>query len=496
MKVTLILLFILCISNSFSQNHLTGYLNYYNKSGENLTIISISGNECVNCYASIHYLIDDLKLEKSNSIFLIKDVPERELVYFMLNNFSIDTAKYSIVIDNALFNELNSNSGYSSSISICNSKELIFQTGFKNLDLVSLKQYYKNTFDIKLSDSLDISNFAGAGASTLQIKNDSTILVYNYFRNTIFEYNTKSASINRSVGGKDLISEVDSFLLLTELEEFELDFARTSKDAQQMFKTVPSRISPRGVYVTDNFIYLPLEILAYDLVINDLKVPVDTAFQLKWFSFFAKYDMNWNLINRYSFPYQIPDFKGFFNYLPHGQFINDSVFIMRTSTASSDSLSIKYILQERSTFPKLDNFLLLKYPEHFQVISKGMRNVYSSKIINDSYYFNVEPIIYNPALNSKFLLEGWDYQPISDSTKTNIWIDVVHQLANGNYLVLGTKNYSSTWYAVYDQNFKFLEQKKIIDRPLISIVIKNDKIWGMDLTEEYGTLFCYDIIYK
>ena len=202
----------------------------------------------------------------------------------MEDKFSINTAKYSVVIDNALFKELNSNSGYTSSISICNSKDILFQTSFKNLDLVSLKKYYTNKIDIKLSDSLDISSFAGAGASTLQVKNDSTILVYNYFRNTIFEFNSKSASINRSVGWKNLISEVDNFLSLSELEKFEIDFASTNTDAQQMFKNVPSRISPRGVYVTDNYIYLPLEILSYDLVIHDNKVPVDTAFQLKWFS--------------------------------------------------------------------------------------------------------------------------------------------------------------------------------------------------------------------
>ncbi|MBK7038848.1 MAG: hypothetical protein IPH42_21600 [Bacteroidetes bacterium] len=496
MKNIIIILFIFRLSNVFSQNSLTTFLNQYNQSGQNLTIISISGTECVNCYASIHNLIDELKLEKSNTLFLIKDVPKRELVFFMEDKFSIDTAKYSVVIDNALFKELNSNSGYTSSISICNSKDILFQTSFKNLDLVSLKKYYTNKIDIKLSDSLDISSFAGAGASTLQVKNDSTIFVYNYFRNTIFEFNSKSASINRSVGWKNLISEVDNFLSLSELEKFEIDFASTNTDAQQMFKNVPSRISPRGVYVTDNYIYLPLEILSYDLVIHDNKVPVDTAFQLKWFSFFAKYDMEWNLVERYSFPYQIPEFKGFFNYLPSGQFLNDSVFVMRTSTPSSDSLAIKYILPQNSTAPRLENFLSVKYPEHFQVISKGMRNVYTSKTINDNYYFNAEPIIYNDELKSKFLLEGWEYQPVSDSTKTNVWIDVIHQLPNGSYLVLGTKNYTSTWYALYDQNFILIEQKKIIDRPLISLVIKNDKIWGMDLTDEYGTLYSYEIVFQ
>ncbi len=496
MKAIFIFLSILRFSNIFSQNELSYYLNLYNQSSKNLTVISISGNECVNCYASIHYLLNDLKMESTNTLFLVKDVPKRELGFFMEDKFNIDTAQYRIIIDNLFFSALNNKSGFSSSISVCNDESLLFQTEFKNIDIVSLKKYLPGRFKIQLSDSLDVSNFAGAGASMLQVKNDSLILIYNYFRSAVFEYNLNTQKITKSIAGKNLKTELNDYLMISELDPSEINFANTNTDAQQMFKTVPSRIAPRNVYVTENYIYLALEVLSYDLVIDNKIVPVDTSFQLKWFSFFAKYDRDWNLINRYSFPYQISEYKPFFNYLPSGQFLNDSIFIMRASTASSDSLAIEYLLPNKSTVPKFVRFLSIKYPDYFPVLSKGMRNVYSSEIVNDEYFFNTEPIVYNDVLNFKHLLEGWDYQSVSDSSKTNTWIDIIEPLNNGNYLVLGTKNYTSTWYALYDKNFMLIEQKKIIDRPLISMVFKNNKIWGMDLTEEYGTLYSFEINYE
>lgn len=476
-----------------SQSLLKQKLDEYNSLKANQIILTISGTECVNCYANINYLLGKLQLDSTNSTLVIDGVPDRELDFFIEERLGVIPETVNVIRDNVLF-QLLSDGNSSSQVFILHEDSIIYQEELRSISLNQFLRYRAQTIQIKELLVADITSFAGAIASSFQVLNDSIILVYNYFRNVVFIYNFQLNKIVNSIGGRELSLILDELLTLSELTQEDLHYNTTS-DAQEFLSTVPYRVVPRNVYVSENYIYLPIEVLAYDISINATERIPDTLFQLKWFSFLLKYNREMQLISKFSFNYQVPGFAGFFNYLQESQMLNDSTLAMRVSTRSADSLYFYYNLNDSVSNPIPSFIPDCAYPEYVIPFSDGKLHVYYSQVEGKHYFFKPEPVVYEFSSDKKIILAGWDYKQISDTSPTNCWIDDIQFNNDGTIYIVGTQNYSNTWLCVYNSNFELLKKIKITDRPLIDTKIIGRFIYGLDITDEYGKFYKYEIIF-
>jgi hypothetical protein len=454
-------------------------------------VLTISGTECVNCYASMHYLIDALLLDSTNSLIIVNGVPKRELSFFVEEKLGLEPNTSKVIIDNDLFLAISGGKS-NSMLSILKEDTVVYQSEFKNLNMQQIINLRAKNIQIEEHAVADVTSFAGAVASTFQVLNDSVIIFYNYYRGIVYEYNFRSHTITNSVGGKELTPLLDKLLAMSELSQEDLQFNKTP-EAQVMLSTVPYRAVPRNIYVTENFIYLPVEVLSYDISINNSNPIPDTIFQLKWFSFFIKYDKQFNPLSYFAFSYQIPDYPGFFNYLQTSQFLNDSTLAMRVSTRSEDSLYFYYTLSDSIRNPIPSSVPECSYPDHIKAYTNGRLHVYYSQIEGSHYFFKPEPILYELNTNRRIGLNGWNYNKITDTSRTNCWIDDVQFNNDGTIYVVGTQDYSTTWLCVYNNTYDLLSRIEIINRPLIDTKITGKYIYGLDLTEEYGKFYAFEI---
>ncbi|MFN3940393.1 MAG: hypothetical protein ACK4IY_07380, partial [Chitinophagales bacterium] len=257
-----------------------------------------------------------------------------------------------------------------------------------------------------------------------------------------------------------------------------LEYAKQSREAREYIDAL-NRIVIGAPHVTENYVFVPLQILAYDII---LQADNDTVVQLKWYSFLAQYNKDLQFIARYPFTYQFQNYPNHFHYLDNANFINDSILYMKPSTRVKDSIVAIYKLLPGNK-PALIAFPPVGYPDRFPMKVGIYAKVYYSKFMSATdYYFREEPILYNTVNSNTIELSGWQYTHIGDSTRTGFWLGYIF-IQDDIYYVFGIERKISM-LKLYDRNFNLLHSETVMDKPYFSIERRGNTIYGLVSDEE------------
>lgn len=436
-------------------------------------IIALNSNECINCYYGMHDIFSVINYD--STLFIISGIPKREVTYFFEQKLNLQTKNIKWIQNDSLFRQYTGAYNGESAIYILLGSEIIFSSDLKNPDREKLFELLQSPPSKKLLESTewDITNFGGDSNSSLNFLNKDTVLIYNPTRNKIYLY---SLSLQQLVKIFDIglyPENLGDWLALTELEPIDLNFAKSNKEAKEYISSM-NRIIPGSPYVTERYVFVPIQILAYDLEITSEN---DTTVLLKWYSFLAQYNKQLDLISRYAFTYQIEGFPNHFNHLDNANFLNDSILYMKPSTRVKDSIIAIYkLLPGRN--PELIKFPPVAYPDRFPMKVGPYAKVYYSDFISETeYYFKEEPILYNCTTGSSMELSDWQYTSIGDSTRTGFWVEHIIKIQD-MYFVFGIVK-KSTILKVYDKNFNLQHSELVIDEPYFSINVHGNTIYGL-----------------
>ncbi|MBK8681162.1 MAG: hypothetical protein IPN31_04495 [Bacteroidetes bacterium] len=451
-------------------------------------IIALNCNECINCYYGSQDIFSEL--DKTTTLFIVSGLPKREVPYFFEEKLNLQSENLHWIKNDSLFKYYSDKYNGLSAIYLLKNDEIVFSSDLKNIDRIKLNEVLHSGSSPKLmeAEEWDISHFGGDANSSINFLNADTLLIYNPVRNKIYLY---SLSLKKMIKVFDIgvyPENIEEWLLLTELEENDLDFAKNDKEASEYINSL-NRIIPGSPSVTDNYVFIPIQILAYDII---LKEDNDTIVQLKWYSFFLQYDKELQFIDRYSFPYQFPDYPNHFNHLGNGDFLNDSILYMKASTRVKDSIIAIYKILPGSK-PELIGFPPIGYPDRFPMKVGAYGKVYYSQFFSETeYFFKEEPILYNSNTESSKEFSDWKYTHIGDSTRTGFWVENIFKI-HDLYYVFGIEN-KSTAIKIYDSNFNLMHSEAVIDKPYFSIRLNGNTFYGLVSDDESIRIKSYTLI--
>lgn len=474
-SLLLIALNILCSGVNIAQNK---SLNNPNKSDNVDIVIAISNNECINCYYGINDIIQSLDTKRT--LFIITGVPKREVPYFFEQKLNMNSDSINWLLSDSLFKEYTDKFNNESSIYYYQDTQLLYSGSLRFIDktiiLNLINGESKKYFEEK--QVWDITGFGGDGNSVFNMMNTDTALIYNSIRNKLYLYSLSTHSMMRAFELPVTKDNIEEWLRFSELDAEDLLYARNNKAGREYINSM-NRITIDAPLVSEKFVYLPINILAYDIQIN---TESDTSVLLKWYSYLAQYDNNLNFISKYAFPYQFNGLNNHFNYLDNAELMEDDLLYMKPSTRLRDSIIAIYKLKP-SNNPELIAFPDIAYPERFPLkVGPYAKVYYSDFITSDIYYFKEEPVVYLLSTKDTIELVGWNYTRIGDSTRTGFWVDNII-LIDDTYFVFGISN-GMTIVKAYDINFNLQGSQLLASKPYLSIIHSNKTIYGLISDEE------------
>ncbi|MBK6729868.1 MAG: hypothetical protein IPG60_02495 [Bacteroidetes bacterium] len=474
-------------TNAFTHSYLS-FQNSNNDSQHYEIIIALNCNECINCYYGSQDIFSEF--DKTTTLFIVSGLPKREVPYFFEEKLNLQSENLHWIKNDSLFKYYSDKYNGLSAIYLLKNDEIVYSSDLKNIDRIKLKEVLQTSSTPKLmeAEEWDISYFGGDGNSTINFLNADSILIYNPVRNKIYLYSLSQKKMIKVFDIGVYPENIEEWLLLTELEENDLDFAKNDKEASEYINGL-NRIIPGPPSVTNSYVFIPIELLAYDII---LKEDNDTIVQLKWYSFLVQYNKELQYIDRYSFPYQFPDYPNHFNHLGNGDFLNDSIFYMKASTRVKDSIIAIYKIMPDSK-PELIGFPPIGYPERFPMKVGAYGKVYYSQFFSETeYFFKEEPILYNSNTESSKEFSDWKYTHIGDSTRTGFWVENIFKI-HDLYYVFGIEN-KSTAIKIYDSNFNLMHSEAVIDKPYFSIRLNGNTFYGLVSDDESIRIKSYTLI--
>lgn len=385
------------------------YLKKYNLKNINpLIIILINPNQCQKYMIGLDALnkIIDNKQINSNVVYLLAFVREREVNYFLKNEFNISPKGNRFIQDNEFFKTLSP--VYTSGVMLLLHGEA--PRWYYIADAVHHLEFDTYEISYNLSSSPDSMLIDETGVpisrvAQIKILSDSTMLALDPRYNNLAIYNTKTGKIIRS-----LKIEYDYL----ELYKRYFSHGDTSKDSLvnekrkcisqidwKEFSLAKLNINSNKIYVSCGIMYA--DNVSYEYDIEDTTIVVDTTIWLNTYFFILITDFDFSLQN---YVY-VPEEKLKEYYLDRNkQFcvVNDSIFIFtigkyeHNKTSELNYLARYKYSKKENTF-ELDKLLDITIPDYFvkNKINYGFgpnelflydNNVYS--------YFNfLLPFIYN-----------------------------------------------------------------------------------------------------
>lgn len=482
------ILFIACISFSYaSEKELSFFIKKYNLS-ENINILSVFGEDCINCYYGFSYFLKEHKDEfkKENFVFLFQKSAENEIDNIFKFRLGVEKTGCRIIIDDAFYNQVNKNGV--TTLNIIEKGKVVEK--FISKDIYKFKSFAQaptpmhNLINL---DTIDLMARFGTKKLAVTTLNESKIVIQNKYTNDVFLFDINTKRIVKKLPISTFTEKYDSLLKLLVIDNPEnLDYNLKQYKETEFYKSFPL-CSIKEVYCFDTLIYLSLAVARMEL---------DTNNHIIHGSEYAMVKLNSNLEIQYI--YKIPDS------IPNSDkriSFFDCVFIASETTVLSISVSQPSELRRRDSVCAIYSlqtnevqFLDLSYESFMPAKgNNGYSNYYHFDVWNENDiikgYFNRSPYIYNLSNNTKHLIPdiGVDPKTIDINEKDKFfWISKIFSFQNSMFVIANQKQ-NETTLLQYDREVKTLiSKKKIFEGYFSDAFILNNKVYAFENYSEKG----------
>ena len=495
----LFVFFITSFSLTAKEKNITYFIKKYNLP-ENLNILSVFGEDCVNCYYGFSHFLKEhaADFKKEYFIFLFQNSAENEIDNIFKFRLGFEKAGYKIIVDDEFYACVNKNGV--TTLSIIEKAKAIKR--FTSKDIYKFKSFARSdTFSsvkefIKL-DTIDLMGRFGTKKLAVTLLNESKIVVQNKYTNDVFLYDINTMRIIKKLPISTFTESYDSLLtlLLTNNPE-NLDYNLKHYKEKEFYKSFPL-CSIQEVYCFDNHVYLCLSVAQMEVDTNN---HIIHRSQLAM----VKLDSNLQIRNVYKIPERIPNSDKLLNFF-------DCILIAQETAVVSLSVSDPSGLRKKDSICALYSMatneikiLNLSY-ESFMPLkgNNGYSNYYHFDIWNENDvlkgYFNRSPFVYDLSNNTKSLIPdiGIEIKTIEINGKDKFfWISKIFQYQNSTFVIANQKE-KETSILQYDKDIKtFVSKKKIFEGCFSDIYVIQNKIFAFEGYSEKGdvaTLHIYKI---
>lgn len=495
----LFVFFIASVSLLAKEKNISYFIKKYNLP-ENLNILSVFGEDCVNCYYGFSHFLKEHKTDfkKEDFVFLFENSAENEIDNIFKFRLGFDKAGYKIIVDNEFYSRVNKNG--ITTLSIIEKAKVTER--FTSKDIYKFKSFARSdSFSspkalIKL-DTIDLMGRLGTKKLAVTLLNESKILIQNKYTNDVFLYDINTTRIIKKLPISTFTENYDSLLTLLLLNNPEnLDYNLKNYKKKELYKSFPL-CSIQEVYCFENLIYLCLSVAQMEVDTNNHIVHRSQLAMVKL-------DSNLQIQHIYKIPERIPDSDKLLNFFdctfiaPETAIVSLSVFDP-SGSRKKDSICALYSMATNEI-----KILNMGY-ESFMPLrgNNGYFNYYHFDVWNEKNvlkgYFNRSPYVYNLSNNTKALIPdiGVDLKTIDISGKDKFfWINKIFSYQNSTFIIANQKQNEAS-ILQYDADLKTLiSKKKIFDGYFSDVFVFQNKIFAFENYSEKGdvaTLHFYKI---
>jgi len=322
----LLIFFITSFSLTAKEKNITCFIKKYNLP-ENLNILSVFGEDCVNCYYGFSHFLKEhaADFKKEDFIFLFQNSAENEIDNIFKFRLGFEKSGYKIIVDDEFYSCLNKNGV--TTLSIIEKAKVTER--FISKDIYKFKSFARSdTFSsvkefIKL-DTINLMGRFGTKKLAVTLLNESKIIVQNKYTNDVFLYDLNTKQIIKKLPISTFTESYDSLLTLLLLNDPEnLDYNLKNYKKKEFYKSFPL-CSVQEVYCFGNLVYLCLSVAQMDVDTNNHIVHRS---QLA----IVKLDSNLQIRTIYKIPERIPDSDKLLNFF-------DCIFISEETAVVSLSV--------------------------------------------------------------------------------------------------------------------------------------------------------------
>lgn len=478
------ILFLLFVPFSVaSEKQLSYFIKKYGLA-ENLNILSVFGEDCVNCYYGFSYFLKEHKddFKKEDFVFLFQKTVENEIDNIFKFRLGLEKNGYRIIIDDLFYEQVNKNGV--TTLSIIEKGKVEEQ--FTSKDIYKFKSFAQtrpvsNIYDLINVDTIDLMARFGTKKLAVTMLNESKVVIQNKYTSdvSLFDLNTKR--IIKKLPISTFTEKYDSLLKLLVLNNPEnLEYNLKQYKEKTFYKSFPL-CSVQEVYCFDKIVYLCLSVA---------QMEIDTSNHIVHGSQLAmvKLDSNLQIQHIYKIPERIPNSDKLFNFF-------DCVFVAQETAVVSlsvfdlsgarkkDSICALYSMTTNEI-----KILDLGYESFMPAKgSNGYLNYYHFDVWSENNlikgYFNRSPFIYNLSESTKHLIPGTgiDSKTIDINGKDKFfWISKVFSYKNSSFVFLNQKE-NETTLLQFDKGITTLvSSKKIFDGYLSDIFIHKNKVFAFE----------------
>lgn len=484
-----IFFFITISFSAASEKELSYYIKKHELS-ENINILSVFGEDCVNCYYGFSYFLKEHKDEfkKEDFVFLFQKSAENEIDNIFKFRLGVDKIGCRIIIDDAFYDQVNKNG--ITTLSIIEKGKIAER--FTSKDIYKFKHFAQSgaqtiNYNLINLDTINLMSRFGTKKLSITLLNESKIVVQNKYTNdvSLFDLNTKR--IIKKLPISAFTEKYDSLLKLLVLDNPEnLEYNLKQYKEKTFYKSFPL-CSVQEVYCFDNLVYLSLSVAQMEVDTNNHIVH---GSQLAM----VKLDSNLQIQHIYKIPERIPDSDKLLNFF-------DCIFIAPETAVVSLSVFDPSGLRKKDSICALysvatNEIKILNFGyESFMPLkgNNGYYNYYHFDVLNENNlikgYFNRSPFIYNISENTKRLIPdiGVDPKTIDINEKDKFfWISKIFPFQNSVFVIANQKQ-NETTLLQYDREMKTLiSKKKIFEGYFSDAFILNNKVYAFENYSEKG----------
>lgn len=468
MKKTLLLLVLFTTLGAKAETDCTEF----KKLSDELLIIALYENDCINCYAAANNAYKQLKTQ-GNIIIVTNELPLRMRKKFIDEKIKDFQQSDSIVFNTDIYKCLNPYIG-SALIKVIEG-EIVYCKELKETTNADLQALLKQSAFGKI----DLSGKVGSGQSKIRLIN-----------NHVHVFDDLQQMIYRLHGNTGIV--IDSFSLKV-LEDSALSLVRKNvnlsndekilneREAQGIISNLGSITVTYPPYFFDSIVYVPVAVRVlkqrtFDSTARKVIMPTQ---------YLVKLNYTGEILNIVSLPYEAPSQPGIFHLSRDGYFEKDTFYAL-CNTANNDSIILSYAINGERL--QLIQVHAVKYPAHFVTKSnEGRRIGYSgffTKIGGEIYYaFNVEPTLYS-LKNTSSLTFDVPYKYTMEGSKPTFWVNRIDEI-NDKIVVVGGQFTKSTEYFVYAKDKQTLLSRGVLSARSVEVVhIDETFIYYADLMGE------------
>jgi len=477
-----------CLLTGFQSVATEKPLSYFTKKynlPDNVNVLSVFSNDCINCYYGFSMFLksheDDFK--KKDFVFLFKK--EAEVDNIFKYQLGLDKTGCSVIVDDDFYKALDKH--LVTTLTIIEDKKIREQ--FTSKDIYTFKSFAgvppSGTLNLMETDTLDLRSRFGTKKLSIDLLNESKMMVYNQYTNDIFLFDLAGKKVIDKLPLSSFTNRYDSVIrILLRNKPEELRYNLENYKTNDYYKTFPL-CKIKKVSCAEGSVFVGL---SFTYMVKD----GENHILYDGLEMIAKLDGDLNLIQLYQLRESIPGVEGKYISLMGYSFINADTVVFSLSSSGDrkqDSVAVLYSLKTNDA-----KVIELGY-EPFMPLKgeNGYYNYYRFSVWKDENelkgYFTKSPFIYNFSAKTKTLLPGLGIDPKTFDLKEKdkfFWISKVFSYQN-NKCVIAVLKQKEMYLLQYDKELKTLiSKKKIFDGYLSDIFVLKNTLFAFEDYSEKG----------